>query len=156
MIHNPAVKVCQYILNSREMPSAIIFNRSSQLISARTIQDNRTIEESKVDNCSLQSVWKNQLQDWPEEIQNKITQALKQSTKRSYDVFVNKFSNFCDKKEKDWKDATTKDIAEFLVEIAHDKQRPKSSLDQALASIAAMFELSDKPSPTHATVITRL
>jgi integrase len=42
------------------------------------------------------------------------------------------------------------------MEVARDKERPKSTLDQALASISAMYELTDTPSPTHSTIITRL
>ena len=62
---------------------------------------------------------------------------------------------FCSSLGKNWEDASTLNIVKYLMEIARDKERPKSTLDQALAS-TAMYKLIDIPSPTHSTIITRL
>lgn len=131
-------------------------DRSAELFSTRTITDHRTTEKSQMENCSLQDIWNKQLQEWPEQIREKIVEALKKSTKRSYDVFVHKFQKFCEGCHMEWQNATDKEIGRFLMEIAQDKDRPKSSLDQALASVAAMFEFSNKMTPTHSPIITRL
>jgi site-specific recombinase XerD len=107
-------------------------------------------------DCSIQSIWQAQLREWPQEIQETIFNAFKKSTQRSYNGFAKRFATFCNSLGKNWKDASTLDIAKYLMEVARDKERPKSTLDQALASISAMYELTDTPSPTHSTIITRL
>ena len=131
-------------------------NRSEEFISNRTLTNGGTTKELEVEDCSIQSVWKDQLQEWPEDIQQTILSAFKKSTQRSYNNFANRFATFCNSLGKSWKEATSIEIAKFLMEIAKNKERPKSSLDQALASIAAMFEFANKPSPTQSTIISRL
>ena len=131
-------------------------NRPEELFSNRTLTDGGTTEKSEMEDCSIQSIWKDQLQEWPEEIQETILSAFKKSTRRSYDNFANRFATFCNSLGKSWKEATSVEIAKFMMEIAKNKDRPKSSLDQALASIAAMFEFANKPSPTQSTIVSRL
>ena len=106
----------------------------------------------------LEDLWRNCLinKGWSERVSLQLQEAWAPSTRKLYNDLLNKCARFCKCRSILFPPVETKDLADFLCELADCSDAPRSQLNSATAALGAIYSALDMPNITHSQTIQLL
>lgn len=106
----------------------------------------------------MENQWEKRLNalGWPERAVKQFSFAWANSTKKNYQLCVNKFVSYCVEKQISFPPMSSAMVAGFLCTISDSSGRPESQLKCATAALSWLCDAMDMPNPVHSNEIKKL
>ena len=101
----------------------------------------RTATKQKMEAVCLETLWEQEAlrQGWSVQAASRLKYGWAQSTTSNYNVYIGKVKLICDKLEEDFPPASTSILAECIMRISSDSDRPLSMINCVLASLTHVY-----------------
>ena len=118
----------------------------------------RTATKQKMGDVCLETLWEQGAlqQGWSVQAASRLKFGWAQSTTSNYNVYIGKVKLICDKLEEDFPPATTSILAECIMRISSDSDRPLSMINCLLASLTHVYTALRKKDITNDVFIRQL
>lgn len=126
-----------------------IQNSKQRLSNVEEGRDSRTFKKQKVEAIRLEGVWQDRLkhQCWSDVSIQKFLGSWALNTWNSYNRCFQRFQNFAETRDVQLVAVTPSMMADFLVNIAENSQRPRSVLMSTLSAVGSYYRVVQVQSP---------
>jgi hypothetical protein len=148
--HNSTLVACTDMVSAIKEDGSVSANISTKQFSGVQkdiqVRETRTVEESSLENVSLEGAWRDRLikkDGWSEKSASCVSFGYAKSTVNTYNVYIRRYQVFCKTNHVDFPCEFPSILADFLTEVASRSLKPKGVLNMAVCSLKAYFKALD-------------